>query len=265
MKNIIIFILFFISFNAYSQKTIITEFKLKNGYTVRGTIIDSIPNKSYTIKTPKGVEQSYSFDEIEKISKITFGKDKDYYIPKGKFSINTEFGYMAANRNDYGSESLSDKLFSISINYNIFNNLETSLIYGISNYRYDYNYDNGYYDVSVKQFENRYGISLKKYFTKSQIRPFVGIDFVYCQAKLDGAEKGYFNWFNIIEQSRGYSILMPNVGIIFFLNSKLSIFSSYKPSINLSDHTYTQWNKPGLRDGFKNGFYILGLKYTFRK
>jgi hypothetical protein len=88
MKNIIILILFFISFDAYSQKTKITGIKLKNGYTVIGNIIDSIPNKSYTIKTLKGVEMSYSMDEIdsldeiEKISKITRRRSTNELLEK---------------------------------------------------------------------------------------------------------------------------------------------------------------------------------------
>jgi hypothetical protein len=254
MKNIIIFILFFISFNAYSQKTIITEFKLKNGWTVRGNIIDSIPNKSYTIRTLKGVEQIYSIEEIDKISKFTFGRDKIDYIPKGKISTNVDFGLMKEQSfisyAGYYNITSNESFIGTSLNYNIINNTEISITYGrifSEQYGFDYDY-NLQRNVDFKRSYNTnlFGLSIKKFFTNFKVKPYLGGELAHSQS-----------------DTYSTKLFLPNAGAIYFLNKKIGVSLNYKVIFNLDNPYSFDWEVS--KDSFKNGFYILGLKYTFKK
>lgn len=285
MKNIIILSFLFISFNAYSQKTIITEFKLKNGYTVRGSIIDSIPNKSYTIKTLKGIEQAYTIEEIENISNIIIGKDKVDYIPKGKFSANIEFGLLNISTEDkWGKDYYKSQgtgiLYGISLNYNLIKNLELAmsfnpLIFKLGNQRSTQlgNSDLNYYtkdeqtDVSVKIFQN--AISLKKYFTRLKFKPFIGIGICYNFSSISGSNSHYYyKWVNsywkrdggIIQdfdlQKQDYLTIDPTLGFVYFFSKRICVSTSYK-YISIAG----AWADLSVKDSF-----IIGsLKYTFIK
>jgi hypothetical protein len=273
MKNIIILSFLFISINVYAQKTIITEFKLKNGYTVRGNIIDSIPNKSYTIKTSKGVEQTYSLDEIEKISKITFGKDKVDYIPKGKFSANIEFGLLNISTEDkmgydyYKSRASRPAiLIGTSINFNLIKNLELGLGYNRYTVRELNNEISGRISnlnliESVKSgtdlnFDiNQYSLFFTKYFTGYKLKPFFGFNLCYNTSVINGITNDYIagGLYNSYYLADDYFTLDPSIGITYFLNRNLSISTCLKnTTIN------GIWNQK-----ITDSFLIFRFKYTF--
>ena len=283
MKNIIIFILFFISFNAYSQKTIITEFKLKNGWTVRGNIIDSIPNKSYTIKTLKGVEQSYSLDEIEKISRITTGKDKVDYIPKGKFSANIDLGLQDFSNKLYedGNRKLGSnvigKLFGVSANYILFKNLELGLSYFIFNRNVE-NYDSEYSTsggVSRKYLEKinsdmrQYSLNLVKYFTSYKIKPFLSVSLGYNNTINNTTSYKESNGVIDVTDSRpnfnyNFFSVYPGIGVVYFLNRNFSLSTLYLLTSISSQPGFLIYTTE-ITDVITNGIYICRLKYTFIK
>jgi hypothetical protein len=274
MKNIIILILFFISFNAYSQKKVITEIKLKNGYTVRGNIIDSIPNKSYTIKTLKGIEQSYSLDEIEKISMITTGKDKVDYIPKGKFSANIDLGLLNISTEDkmgydnYKSHaSRPARLIGTSINCNLIKNLELGLGYNrytvielnnqISGRTSNLNLNEAIkYRTDLNIDINQYSLFFMKYFSSYKLKPFFGLNLCYNASVVYGSTyivstgSSRENSYNLVDE---YFTLDPSIGFTYFLNRNLSYSTCLKnTTIN------GIWNQK-----ITDSFLIFRFKYTF--
>jgi hypothetical protein len=271
MKNIIILILFFISFNAYSQKTIITEIKLKNGWTVRGNIIDSIPNKSYTIKTLKGVEQSYSLDEIEKISKITVGKDKVDYIPKGKFSANIDLGLQNfSNKYSYDNRELGSKgngkLFGVSVNYNLYKNVELGLSYLNFNTEIEeYEIDRQSKDFTKINLDmNQYSVILAKYFTGYKIKPFLSVNLCYKMSVFNSTKYDEYNGAVEVTSSKpnindNYFSVQPGIGAVYFINRNFSISTLYIFNTNKVDYF------PKSYFEVLEGFYICRLKYTFIK
>jgi hypothetical protein len=276
MKNIIILGFLIISINVYAQKTTVTEIKLKNGYTVRGNIIDSIPNKSYTIKTLKGVDMSYSLDEIEKISKITTGKDKVDYIPKGKFSANIDLGLLNISTEDkmgydnYKSHaSRPARLIGTSINCNLIKNLELGLGYNrytvielnnqISGRISNLNLSEAVKSGTELNFDiNQYSLFFTKYFTSYKLKPFFGFNLCYNTSVIHGSTMDYIAGgpgykYNSYYLADDYFTLDPSIGITYFLNRNLSISTCLKnTTIN------GIWNQK-----ITDSFLIFRFKYTF--
>ncbi len=72
-----------------------TEILLKSGYTIRGKVIENIPNEKLTLETMDGTKISYRYDEIEKFGKQT-SQTKKSSLPSG-FSMQDKQLSLLAN------------------------------------------------------------------------------------------------------------------------------------------------------------------------
>ncbi|AFM02530.1 hypothetical protein Fleli_0018 [Bernardetia litoralis DSM 6794] len=68
-STLIAFVLFFISFLAFSQSDYQDVVYLKDGSIIRGIIIEQVPNKSIKLKTSEGNIFVYKVEDIEKMTK----------------------------------------------------------------------------------------------------------------------------------------------------------------------------------------------------
>lgn len=68
-STLIAFVLFFISFCAFSQSDYQDVIYLKDGSIIRGIIIEQVPNKTIKLKTSEGNIFVYKIEDIEKMTK----------------------------------------------------------------------------------------------------------------------------------------------------------------------------------------------------
>ena len=94
-KNINFFILFFFSFNLFSQNTNDVIY-LKNGNIIKGMIIEQIPNQSVKIETKDKSVFVLQYTEIEKLTKEALKQGHLFNYPVGtKF---TNVTYVKKNK-----------------------------------------------------------------------------------------------------------------------------------------------------------------------
>jgi sRNA-binding regulator protein Hfq len=95
MRRIIfsVFILFLVwgKINAQSLQEIVY---LKNGSTIKGIVIEQIPNQSIKLQTSDGSIFVYKMDEIEKISKEKTSKSDNSQRPSVTYDLNGYRGFV---------------------------------------------------------------------------------------------------------------------------------------------------------------------------
>lgn len=99
MKKYILFIFVLLSGFVYSQNGKIVIVELKNGYSVKGTIIEQSPDKSITIQTIGGDIFSYTADQVERISS-TSQKSANSQLTISNIGVHTGFNISGVKEKD---------------------------------------------------------------------------------------------------------------------------------------------------------------------
>jgi hypothetical protein len=280
MKNIIILGFLFISINVCAQKTIITEIKLKNGYTVRGNIIDSIPNKSYTIKTLKGIEQKYSLAEIERISTIdnrsNFEKNRSNFeklSKKGKRGVLQAFDFLGNNlilgldlgmpfnyegyyQGNYPSHKDNYNIsYGLSLTFTLSKNIESS--FNLTNKKLVFGSPISHPLSKVNCNLVQIGLSLNRFFLGKIIRPFIGIEGGNVLIETYSYEVPYGQ----IDYKKSSLYISPNLGVNFKLRNKFDISLVYKPLFVSEFGDFGDISS--FIDRLNDGFLTVGIRYSF--
>jgi hypothetical protein len=249
MKNTFLIFLLFIGFNAYSQNTMITEFKLKNGYSVKGNIIDSIPNKSYKIKTLKGVEQIYTLEEIEKISRDEKKENNSTLLKLNRFDIGLDYGYTYSNATYIGN---SNRL-NLNAQFHITDNFVIGMNCSRQNFNMEKTFDaTSSLPPSRGEFNTTsYGFYFSQYLTKRKLKPYFSIEFgkIFWSYFGHAQVQNFYNWndFTFYTErvvAAGNNIYFsPVFGVSFEINNKINLSTNVRYMFDVNNNNNNDLTK----------------------
>lgn len=244
MKNILILLITFFSISLCAQETNRKQdiLFLKDGSTLRGTILEQVPDAYVKIKISGGSEVEILMDVIEKIKpdngNYSFTKDGSNYRIKGLYkTFHTQAMLGKAGNTDFDERLLIGVGSQFEVGYQFNNYFGAGVGVGLNLY------DVVFGDVYV---------NLRSFLTKGKVSPMVSLDAGY------GVPVVLSGIGNNASQSVGGWSLRPNIGLRIATRNKSDIlldagyqFQEY--------HQYVNWGW-----GSKSEYNIWYKRLSFR-